>query len=125
MNVRRVVRVVIVILLLLFPMLSMAKTIICNRVNNPHEDAFVFTVPATIGELPMVDFPYPADAAIFSLRDNNFLIIAIDHDDKSRTRLVISAQYQQATHDYRGQMVTDEGGNQLQLDNGPVICRLK
>jgi hypothetical protein len=83
-----------------------------------------FDVPAKLGDLPEIDFSYPSKVTIFSFRDRNFLAIAVDEADPSRTRIVISAQLNKATGTYDGQFVADFGGNQLQLDNGPVICRV-
>jgi hypothetical protein len=39
-------------------------------------------------------------------------------------RVVISAQLDRVKGVYSGQIVTDSGGNQLMLDNGPVICKV-
>jgi hypothetical protein len=38
---------------------------------------------------------------------------------------VISAQRNKANGIYAGQIMTDSGGNQLMLDNGPVACKAK
>lgn len=83
-----------------------------------------FDVPAKLGDLPEIDFSYPSKVTIFSFRDRNFLAIAVDEADPSRIRIVISAQLNKAKGTYDGQFVADFGGNQLQLDNGPVICRV-
>ena len=55
----------------------------------------------------------------------NLLLIAMDEGEKDRPRIVISAQLNQKDHTYRGQFMTDFGGNELQLDNGMVSCILK
>jgi hypothetical protein len=82
-----------------------------------------FDVPAQLGDLPEIDFSYPSKVTVFSFRDRNLLAIAVDEADPSRVRLVISAQLKKGKGTYEGQFVADFGGNQLQLDNGPVICR--
>jgi hypothetical protein len=82
-----------------------------------------FDIPAKLGDLPEIDFSYPAKVTVFSFRDRNLLAIAVDEADPSRIRIVISAQLKKAKGTYEGQFVADFGGNQLQLDNGPVICR--
>jgi hypothetical protein len=83
-----------------------------------------FDVPAKIGDLPEIDFPFPSKVTIFAFRDRNFLAIAVDETDPSRIRIVISAQLNKAKGTYDGQFVADFGGNELQLDNGGVICRM-
>jgi hypothetical protein len=83
-----------------------------------------FDVPAKLGDLPEIDFSYPSKVTIFSFRDRNFLATAVDEADPSRIRIVISAQLNKAKGTYNGQFVADFGGNELQLDNGPVICRV-
>jgi hypothetical protein len=83
-----------------------------------------FDVPAKLGDFPEIDFSYPSKVTIFSFRDRNFLATAVDEADPSRIRIVISAQLNKAKGTYDGQFVADFGGNELQLDNGPVICRV-
>jgi len=83
-----------------------------------------FDVPARIGDLPEIDFSYPSKVTIFAFRDRNFLAIAVDETDPSRIRIVISAQLNKAKGTYDGQFVADFGGNELQLDNGRVTCRM-
>jgi len=82
-----------------------------------------FDVPAKLGDLPEIDFTYPSKVIVFSFRDRNLLAIAVDEADPSRIRIVISAQLTKGKGTYDGQFVADFGGNQLQLDNGPVSCR--
>jgi len=94
-----------------------AQNITCNDIRIP--------VPAKLGDLPSIDFEYPSQVSVFSLRDGNLLMIAHDQNDKSRTRLVISAQLNKATRIYTGQIVRDDGGNERQLINGPVSCAAK
>jgi hypothetical protein len=48
----------------------------------------------------------------------------MDEGDPSRLRIVISAQLNKARGTYDGRFVVDMGGNQLQLDSGPVSCRV-
>jgi len=82
-----------------------------------------FDIPAKLGDLPEIEFSYPSKVTVFSFRDRNLLAIAVDEADPSRTRIVISAQLKKGKGTYDGQFVADFGGNQLQLDNGPVSCR--
>jgi hypothetical protein len=82
-----------------------------------------FDVPAKLGDLPEIDFSYPSKVTVFSFRDRNLLAIAVDEVDPSRIRIVISAQLKKGKDTYDGQFVADFGGHQLQLDNGPVVCR--
>ena len=58
----------------------------------------------------------------FSFRDGNLLLVAMD---ESRVRIVISAQRTKGKSSYDGQFLADMGGNQVQLDNGPVVCKAK
>ncbi|WP_019217830.1 hypothetical protein [Legionella tunisiensis] len=51
--------------------------------------------------------------------------MAVDQDDPSRLRIFISAQAHKKNQHYEGQCMTDYGGNQIQLDNGPVSCEIK
>jgi hypothetical protein len=81
-------------------------------------------VPMKLGDLPAIDFDYPSKVTIFSFRDGHLLLIAMDGADPSRLRIVISAQLNKARGTYDGQFVVDMGGNQLQLDSGPVSCRV-
>jgi len=93
------------------------KTITCPL---PGGEKLTFVKPAKLGDLPKIDLDYPSKVTLFSFRDGNFLTVAVDEQDPSRVRLVISAQLDKATGAYDGQFVNDAGGNQLQLDNGPV-----
>jgi hypothetical protein len=49
----------------------------------------------------------------------------MDESDESRVRVVISAQRAKGKASYDGQILVDQGGHQLQLDNGPVVCKAK
>lgn len=55
----------------------------------------------------------------------NLLLIAMDNEEKTRPRIMISAQTSKNSSVYEGQFITDNGGNEIQLDNGPVSCKLK
>lgn len=84
-----------------------------------------FPVPKKLGDLPPIEFAYPAKVSLFSFRDGNLLLVAMDESEESRVRIVISAQRARGKATYDGQFLVDMGGNQLQLDNGPVTCRAK
>jgi hypothetical protein len=81
-----------------------------------------FEVPATFGDLPDIDFDYPSKVSIFSFREGHLLLVAMDEDQPSRLRIVISAQLNKASGAYAGQIVVDMGGHELQLHSGPVTC---
>lgn len=82
-----------------------------------------FDVPAKFGALPsQIDFDYPAKAVHFSFRDGNLSLVAMDEEESSRVRIVISAQRNKKSRAYVGQIFVDMGGNQLMLHNGPVRC---
>ncbi|CAM2851468.1 Uncharacterised protein [Legionella steigerwaltii] len=99
------------------------KTVVCHM--QGMENAISFVVPNKIGDLPKIDFDYPVDVTRFSMRTGNLLLVAMDHDEKDRPRIFISAQLNKQAQTYAGQFMTDFGGNELQLDNGPVSCALK
>lgn len=87
------------------------------------EGRVVFDVPAKFGGLPsQIDFDYPAKATRFSFRDGNLSLVAMDEEEPSRVRIVISAQRNKKSGTYEGQIFVDMGGNQLMLHNGPVRC---
>ena len=100
---------------------SSVKTISCPYLQ---AEDLRFDVPAKLGDLPAIDFDYPAKVTIFSFRDGHLLLIAMDEADPSRLRIVISAQLNKARGTYDGQFVVDMGGNELQLDSGPVSCKV-
>ena len=81
-----------------------------------------FDVPATFGDLPLIDFDYPSQVTIFSFRDGHLLVVAMDEENPSRLRIVISAQLNEASGNYDGQIVVDMGGHELQVHSGPVVC---
>jgi len=86
------------------------------------EYSLKFEVPAKLGDLPDVNFDYDSRVTLFSFRDRNLLLVAVDDGVPSRVRVVISAQLNAATGTYDGQFVVDFGGNQLMIDNGPISC---
>jgi hypothetical protein len=106
-------------------LLMAATSSIANAAQHVTCDDIGFAVPAKIGDLPLVDFDYPAQVNIFSFRDGNLLLIAHDQEETSRVRIVISAQLDKKTGSYIGQMIRDYGGEELQLTNGPVTCSVK
>jgi len=82
-----------------------------------------FDIPAKFGAMPKeIDFDYPAKATRFSFRDGNLSLVAMDEEEPSRVRIVISAQLNKKSGAYEGQIFVDMGGNQLMLHNGPVHC---
>ena len=95
------------------------KTVACPFLQ---EGRVTFEVPAKLGDLPEVDFDYPAKATSFSFGDGNLLLVAMDESEPSRLRVVISAQLNKKSGSYDGQIFVDMGGNQLMLHNGPVRC---
>jgi hypothetical protein len=82
-----------------------------------------FDVPNKLGGLPPIESDYPSKVTLFSFRDDNLLLVAMDETSKSRVRIVISAQRGNGKTSYDGQILTDGGGNQIMLDNGPVSCK--
>jgi len=98
---------------------SRHKTITCPFLK---EGRLTFDVPAKPGDLPEVDFDYPAKATSFSFRDGNLLLVAMDEGESSRLRVVVSAQLNKKNGSYDGQIFVDMGGTQLMLHNGPVRC---
>jgi len=97
-----------------------AKSITCSYAQGQQ---LTFDVPKKLGGLPPIEFDYPSKVTLFSFRDNNLLLVAMDEEEKSRVRIVISAQRGKAKATYDGQILTDSGGNEIQLDNGPVSCK--
>src|SRR5215468_4013958 len=94
------------------------KTITCPYL----QASLKFDVPAKPGDLPEIDFDYPAKATLFSFRDGGLLLVAMDEGGPSRLRIAVSAQLNKKSRTYDGQIVVDMGGNQLMLHNGPVRC---
>ena len=101
---------------------AVAKSITCTY---PEEQELSFDIPKKLGGLPPIEFDYSSKVTRFSFRDNNLLLVAMDEVENTRVRIVISAQFDKAKGIYSGQIVTDTGGNQLMLDNGPVACKVK
>jgi len=79
-------------------------------------------VPTNRKSLPKLDFDYDSKATLFSFRDGNLFLVAVDEGDSSRLRVIVSAQLNKKGGTYDGQIFTDTGGNQLMHDNGPVHC---
>ncbi|MCE0721718.1 MULTISPECIES: hypothetical protein [Legionella] len=102
---------------------AVQKSVVCHM--KGLEGTISFAVPNKIGDLPAVDFDYPATVTRFSMRTGNLLLVAMDQDEKDRPRIFISAQLNKQNRTYEGQYMADFGGNQLQLDNGPVSCKLE
>ena len=96
-----------------------AVTVTCPFLENGR---LTIAVPANRKSLPKLDFDYDAKATMFSFRDGNLFLVAMDEGDPSRLRVVVSAQLNRKSGTYDGQIFTDTGGNQLMHDNGPVHC---
>ena len=109
----------IVLIAIIFSVTSAAAAHEEQRI---HCGSISFTVPKKIGDLPKIDLDYPSKVQIFSFRDHNLLLIANDAKEISRVRLVITAQFNKSTDAYEGQIITDNGGNQIQIDNGTISC---
>ncbi|HAU1193285.1 TPA: hypothetical protein ACT96X_003021 [Legionella pneumophila] len=99
------------------------KSVVCYM--KGIEEPISFVIPNKTGNLPTIDFPYPVNVTRFSMRVDNLLLIAMDKEEADRPRIFISAQLNKRTQTYKGQFMSDLGGNQLQLDNGSVRCELK
>jgi len=109
-------------------LIQLTTTAVAQKVNcvlQGLKDPISFTVPSKAGKLPQVDFPYPVKVTLFSLRSKNLFLMAMDNDDSSRPRLMISAQAHKDKETYKGQFMTDYGGNQIQIDNGRASCKVK
>jgi hypothetical protein len=129
MIVRRGARAVAVLLapLVLAPAASRGApshpTITCPYPKDPAEHLTI-VAPGKIGDLPPIEFDYPARVTRFSFRDGHLLLIAMDQDERSRVRIVVSAQLNKARGTYDGQIVLDLGGHQIMLRQGPVSCTI-
>lgn len=119
---KRAAIVCIALLSVLHATIAAAKSITCSY---PADQELTFDVPKKPGGLPAIAFDYPSKVTRFSFRDDNLLLVAMDGSDGTRMRVVISAQRDKAKGIYAGQIVTDLGGNELMLDNGPVTCKVK
>jgi hypothetical protein len=96
------------------------KTITCPFLKNGR---VTFDVPENLGDLPAaIDFDYGVKAKEFSFRDGNLLLLAMDEEEPTRVRIMISAQRDKTTGAYAGQIFVDMGGHQMMLHNGPVRC---
>ncbi|MCW8387662.1 hypothetical protein OQJ15_15240 [Fluoribacter dumoffii] len=89
------------------------------------ENTLSFVVTDKIGAVPKIDFDYPVEVTRFSMRAGNLLLVAMDQEEKDRPRIFISAQLNKKNQRYIGQFLTDSGGSELQLDNGPIFCTIK
>jgi hypothetical protein len=97
------------------------RTITCPYPEEPDEHLSV-VVPAKLGDLPPIEFDYPAKVTRFSFRDGHLLMIAMDQEERARVRVVVSAQLNKAKGTYDGQIVLDLGGHQIMMQQGPVSC---
>lgn len=93
------------------------KTVICGDLR--------FNPPAKMGDLPDLEFWYAVKVTEFSFRDGNLMLVAMDAEDTTRLRILISAQLNKNKTAYIGQVFKDAGGHELQLLNGPVSCVVK
>jgi hypothetical protein len=103
---------------------SSRQTITCPYPLDP-DGRLTVVAPAKIGDLPPIDFDYPAKVTRFSFRDGQLLLIAIDQEERSRVRAVVSAQLNKASGSYDGQIVLDLGGHQIMMQAGPVSCTVR
>jgi len=103
---------------------SSRQTITCPYPHDPDERLTV-VAPAKIGDLPPIEFDYPARVTRFSFRDGHFLMIAMDQEERARVRIVVSAQLNKVTGSYDGQIVLDLGGHQIMMQDGPVSCTVR
>jgi len=83
------------------------------------DGSLTIDVPPARNAMPKIDFDYPATATMFSFRDNNLFLVAME---SSRLRVIVSAQRDRKSGSYDGQIFVDMGGNQLMHYNGPVHC---
>ena len=119
---KRIAIASLILLSALYASAAAAKSITCAY---PQDQKLTFGVPKKPGDVPPIDFDYASTVTRFSFRDDKLLLVAMDEVERTRVRVVISAQLDRAKGVYRGQIVTDAGGNQLMLDNGPVMCRVR
>ena len=118
---KRITIVCLILLSALYVTAAVAKSITCTY---PQDQELTFDVPKKPGDSPQIEFDYSSTVTRFSFRDNNLLLVAMDEGEKTRVRVVISAQLDKAKDLYSGQIVTDAGGNQLMLYNGPITCKV-
>src|SRR5258707_15048005 len=62
----------------------------------PQHQELTFDVPKKLGGLPPIEIDYSSKVTRFSFRDNNLLLVAMDEVEKTRVRVVISAQLDKA-----------------------------
>jgi hypothetical protein len=99
--------------------LTRTTTINCPFLKNGR---LTISVPANRKSLPKIDFDYDSKATMFSFRDRNLFLVAVDEEHPSRIRIIVSAQLNRKSGTYDGQIFTDTGGNQYMQDNGQVHC---
>jgi hypothetical protein len=115
----------LLLLTFLTPAITLAAQKSLHCVLAGMQERLSFELPTKAGKLPEIDFPYPVSTTIFSLRSDNLLLVVMDKDEPSRPRIFLSAQYHKALQRYEGQFMTDFGGNQIQLDNGSLSCKVE
>ena len=72
---------------------AVARSITCTY---PKDQELTFDVPKKLGGLPPIEFDYSSKVTRFSFRDDNLLLVAMDEVEKTRVRVVISAQLDKA-----------------------------
>lgn len=102
-------------ILVLGSQVALAKTLRCAN-------TYDIPVPSSKDEMPNIETDYETVTTLFSLNFQNLVLVAMDKDEPGRLRLAISAQYNRLNGKYEGQYIVDEGGNQVQLRNGPEVC---
>jgi hypothetical protein len=103
------------------PVITWHRTITCPFLA---DGSLTIDVPPARNAMPKIDFDYSSKATLFSFRDNNLFLVAMDESESSRLRVVVSAQRNRKSGSYDGQIFVDMGGNQLMHYNGPVHCRV-
>ena len=98
------------------PVVTRHRTITCPFLA---DGSLTIDVPPARNAMPKIDFDYPATATMFSFRDNNLFLVAME---SARLRVIVSAQRNRKSGSYDGQIFVDMGGNQLMHYNGPVHC---
>jgi hypothetical protein len=115
-----------IVFMALFPALHAAaaaaapRSVTCSYLQGQE---LTFDVPKKIGGLPPIEFDYPSEVTRFSFRDDDLLLVAMDQGERSRVRIVISAQRNKVKATYDGQILVDMGDNEIQLYASPVDCK--
>jgi hypothetical protein len=86
---KRITVVCLILLSALYVTAAVAKSITCTY---PQNQELTFGVPKKLGGLPPIEFDYSSKVTRFSFRDDNLLLVAMDEVEKTRVRVVISAQ---------------------------------